>query len=215
VRREHFADLWSRLAVAFGSHPAVEAYGLMNEPAGFKPGEWKLISQMAVEAIRRTGSNKVVLVAGDAYGGAHNWPSINGSEPWIKDPAKNIVYEAHAYFDKQHYGDDASYAAELKEDPNLANRAAQTLFPFVGWVLSNRVRGFIGEYAVPAGDVRWLSLMDNCLAILDEAGISSCYWAAGDYLPPDDHFSLQPLNNYTVDRPQLAHLLQPQAVQLP
>jgi hypothetical protein len=82
-------------------------------------------------------------------------------------------------------------------------------------VLSNRVRGFIGEYAVPSNDVRWLSMMDNCLAILDEAGISSCYWAAGDIWAPDYGFSLQPLNNFAVDRPQLAHLLQAQAVQLP
>lgn len=100
ITADDFADVWSKLAVEFADQPAVAGFGLMNEPWGLPevpPGEpsvWEEFSQAAVDAIRSVGETRSVFVAGDEWGGAWGWPEING-EPWIDDPADNVIYEAH------------------------------------------------------------------------------------------------------------------------
>jgi endoglucanase len=206
VRREHFGDLWKRLSWQFKNDATVVAYGLMNEPHD-QPSDWRAVSQLAVDQIRSNQDPKMILVGGVAWSHAHEWPLVNGRRPWIRDALENVVYEAHCYFDDDHSGKYAkTYQQELNADPNLPNRAAARVLPFIGWCRANNARGIIGEYGVPGDEPGWLTLMDEFLGILDDASMSSFYWAAGDFWPVTYRLSVQPDDPFTSDKPQLAHL---------
>jgi endoglucanase len=203
VSRDHFADLWRRLSEVFRDEPAVVAYGLMNEPHDMGSSDWKGISQAAVDAIRGGKDRKQILVAGDGWSNAHRFGEVNGSRAWIKDPADRVVYEAHCYFDEDcsgHYKLD--YDKELARDARLENRGEERLRPFVRWCRANRVRGFLGEFGIPAGDERWEKVLARFLRALDDAGMDGCYWAAGEWWG-DYPLSLQPRHDFKLAAPQL------------
>ena len=110
LTKADFVDLWRRLSVAFKGRPGVAGYGLMNEPIGIAPAagltparRWEIISQAAVDAIRANGDTTTVLVAGYEWSGVVQW-TRNHPKPWITDPAGNVRYEAHHYFDGDHSG---------------------------------------------------------------------------------------------------------------
>ncbi len=218
VSGAELGDLWARLVGEFGSHPAVEAYGVMNEPSEMN-GTWKDVSRDAVNAIRqaeqdyRTANNikpenypsKVILVAGDDFSSAHRWIKVNGPENWIADG--NVVYEAHCYFDASNEGQYVqTYEQELAYDRRLEQRGPDRLAPFAKWCRDNQVRGLIGEYGIPNNDSRWLPVLDRFLEALDAEGMTSCYWAAGekwgDYI-----LSIQPRKSVPHDVLPLTHLV--------
>lgn len=77
--------------------------------------------------------------------------------------------------------------------------------PFVEWLKTNNLRGFIGEYGVPGDDERWLVCLDNFLDYLSKENINGTYWAAGaqwnKYI-----LSIHPDDNYQTDKIQLGVL---------
>ncbi|HVX62116.1 MAG TPA: glycoside hydrolase family 5 protein [Pirellulales bacterium] len=182
VTREHFADLWSQLSEAFVDEPAIEAYGLMNEPHDMGSSDWKAISQRAVDAIRARGDRQWIFVPGDGWSNSNYFRDINGPQAWVRDPLGRVAYEAHCYFDYNYSGAyRLSYEEEFKRDPELEQRGGKRLQQFIEWLRANEVRGFLGEFGVPS-DSRWLRIMEDCLHTLDAAGIEGCYWAAGEWL---------------------------------
>jgi endoglucanase len=206
VSSADLADVWARLSNEFHNEPAVYAYGLMNEPHDMGTADWRQISQIALNAIRNTGDTKLTTVPGNDYANADLWPLVNGPVSWIVDPANNFVYEAHTYFDRDYSGSYArTYDQELALDPTLPTRGQQRLKKFTDWCQTNHVRGYLGEYGVPNTDARWLTVLDGFLAALDTVGLDGTYWAAGEWWNGYT-LSVQPLNNFTVDRPQLAVL---------
>jgi endoglucanase len=200
------ADVWMRLSNEFGGEPAVYAYGLMNEPHDMGTADWRQISQIALNAIRNNGDTKLTMVPGVAYASAEAWPTVNGPVGWIIDPANNFAYEAHTYFDQNNSGRyDRTYDQELALDPALATRGQRRLKNFTDWCQTNHVRGYLGEYGVPNTDARWLAVLDGFLTALDALGLDGTYWAAGEWWG-NYTLSVQPLNNFTEDRPQLGVL---------
>lgn len=122
LTRFDFADLWGRLSLAFRDEAAVLGYGLMNEPTdmaaagSMSPGRtWERASQEALNRIRRNGDRRLVLVAGYAWSGVQGWADVHPA-PWISDPAANVRYEAHHYWDRDNSGDyPDSYASEVAD----------------------------------------------------------------------------------------------------
>jgi nucleotide-binding universal stress UspA family protein len=114
---ELFADLWDRLSDALADQPGILAYDLMNEPVYLVDNEedvggaqvWEAASQAAVEAIRANGDDKLIMVAGYQWSNAQTWTE-NHDDAWIDDPADNIRYEAHHYWQRE---EDNSYDTEL------------------------------------------------------------------------------------------------------
>ena len=181
VTRAHFADLWSRLSAAFADEPAVEAYGLMNEPHDMGASDWKAISQAAVDAIRARGDRKQILVPGESWSNSDHFIDVNGPQAWIRDPLGRTAYEAHCYFDSDYSGNyRQSYDEELSRDPDLEQRGVKRPKQFFEWLRTNEVPGLVGEFGVPP-EPRWLEVMRHFLQALDEAGIEGCYWAAGEW----------------------------------
>jgi endoglucanase len=207
VSTADFIDLWLRLSREFKDEPAVLAYGLVNEPHDMGTADWRTISQSTLAAIRASGDNKLIMVPGDHWSSASQWVEMNGAKSWITDPADNFIYEAHTYFDGDRTGTyQKTYEVELADEPDLPTIGPRRLQPFVDWCRDNGVKGFLGEFGIPDDDPRWLDVLDNFMTALDEAGMPATYWAAGE-LWGKYPLSVQPTNDFSTDRPQMAVLL--------
>ena len=179
----------------------------LNEPHDMGRSDWKAISQHAVNAIRKLEDSKMILVAGDGWSNAHRFAEVNGPTAWIQDPFNNFAYEAHCYFDADHTGTyTKSFDAELRADAELAQRPIKRLMPFVEWCLTNKVRGFIGEFGVPKGDERWNDLLGSFVETMRRVNMGGCYWAGGEWWG-DYSLSIQPSGRGEVRAPQMEQLL--------
>ena len=67
-----FGDFWARLADALDPYPEV-ILGLMNEPYGLTPGDWVVMANAGIAAIRTAGSTHLIAVPGTRWSGAHSW----------------------------------------------------------------------------------------------------------------------------------------------
>ncbi|MCO7544143.1 glycoside hydrolase family 5 protein [Stutzerimonas nitrititolerans] len=173
-----FADVWRRLAIEVGDHPALSGYGLMNEPHNTN-GLWPEAALAASQAIRQIEQEHWIYVAGDRYSSAWHWPKSNTrliDDPWMRDPRNNLVYEAHMYLDRDTSG--MYYDTTETFAPTLGIDRAR---PFVDWLKENGLRGYIGEFGVPAYAADAIDAMDNLLGYLRENCIPLTYWAAGPW----------------------------------
>jgi endoglucanase len=172
-----FADTWKRIAQKIGQHPALSGYGLMNEPN--TKGLWPEAALAAAKAIRTVDRTHWIYVAGDRYSSAWHWPQSNTqliADPWMRDPANNLVFEAHMYLDWDTSG---SYANKSETfAPDLGITRAK---PFVDWLRANKLRGFIGEMGVPNYAPDAIVAMDNLLGYLRDNCVPLSYWAAGPW----------------------------------
>lgn len=193
---EQFSDLWRRLALALRDDDTVSAFGLMNEPHDMGGSNWKAISQAAVSAIRATGDQRLLLIAGDQWSKAHEFEKTNG-KAWINDPLNHIAYEAHCYLDRDGSGRyELSYDGERLADSKFEERACKRLGCFIEWCRANNVKGFIGEYAVPSDDSRWLPMLERMQAAMREAGMEGAYWGGGEWWGAH-RLSIQPTDGFT------------------
>lgn len=167
-----FQDLWTKLASTLAGQAGLAGYDIMNEPHDLGPGVWPKAAQAAVNGIRSVDMTTTIYVEGTQYASAYYWPWDNGSLK-INDPANNIVYEAHLYFDGDGSG---RYGQTYDRQGAYPNWGVDHVQPFLNWLKQNNVKGFIGEFAVPENDPRWLVVLDNFLSTLNQAGVPSTYW---------------------------------------
>ena len=186
-----FADLWSRLAEHYKDNSFI-VFGLMNEPKQ-SADAWAAIAQVAIDAIRKTGATQVILVPGANWSGAHAWMNkagtMSNAEALVNlhDPAQNMAFEAHDYFDQDSSG---THPTCVSEDIGV-----ERLQGFTAWLRQHKFKGFFGEFGASKDPV--------CLAALkktldyvnanNDVWFGWTYWAAaawfGDYMfniyPPD------------------------------
>jgi endoglucanase len=196
-----FADVWNRLAAYYKDETAIWAYGIMNEPNA-TGGTWPAIAQAAIDSIRKDDLVHHILLAGDSWSNATGWTSKNPTITTVNDPAGRLIYEAHCYFDAGLDGYYGSYDSELGS-PTLG---VEKVKEFVEWLEARGARGFLGEYAVPRDDSRWLTTLNNYMAYIQAHGLSGTYWAGGAWWPSDNLTNCEPTSNPTTDRPQMSVL---------
>lgn len=237
VPREAFADLWRRLATEFKDNPAIWGYGLMNEPSG--KCEWLKTAQAAIDAIRAVDPKTRIVVANDYPGWATTravqrekdlaaWAEQHMPIPTpdaLHDPAQNLVFEVHVYFDHDASGTyRKDYASEIarRDGPEVRvgpNTGVDRVRPFAAWLAKHQAKGFIGEYSAPANpdtDPRWLETLGNFLAFLDDHCIPNTYWSGGTRWTPGHAWVIErsgwstslPAEEREKDRPQLEILQQ-------
>lgn len=200
VTQAHFADVWSRLATAFASHPAVVGFHIMNEPqgtGGLTRATWYACAQAAVTAIRAVSSTVVCRVGGWQWSDCYNWTVNNPSGTWITDPASKTWYEAHQYFSELENGDYTTYANAVAHaqaqghvagtNPDaLHTKVLYDLGQFAAWCTTYGVKGVIGETSVPGntavtGDqALWNTLFNAYLARCDTLRMNVNYWSTGE-----------------------------------
>ncbi len=182
VSVQQFADFWAKLATELKGSPALLGYDIMNEPHDMGiPGIWKTAAQAAVDAIRRVDMNSVIYVEGDGWSGAHSWMSIN-RDFIINDPANNIVYQAHQYFDRDSSG---TYNGNFDQEGAYLNIGVDRLKPFADWLKANNLKGFIGEFGVPSDDWRWLEVQKRFVDAMNAYGIDGTVWGGGFWWYPE------------------------------
>ncbi|KTT13138.1 cellulase [Pseudomonas oryzihabitans] len=174
VTNFNYWDLTYRLAYQWGNHAALYGYDIMGKPNG-ADSSWPVTAQSGIDGVRTMDRTHPVIVQGNAWGSAVNWPSASNALLGLKDPANNLIYAANVYLDQDGSG---NYAAQDMNsvDPQVGVNRVK---PFVEWLKRNGKRGMIAEFGVPAGDSRWLTATDNLLAYLQQNCMPLTYWAAG------------------------------------
>ena len=194
-------DLWSRLATHFKNRPQV-AFGIMNEPWKIEAGEWRLIAEDTVAAIRRTGARNLVLVPGTRWSGGHSWyaggnDSNAAALSAFKDPGGNFAFEIHQYLDHDSSGSHSC------SGPKVARARLEGV---TRWLRQQNAKAVLGEFG---GDqtATCLAALDDMLGYLRANGdvwIGWNYWAAGDWWG-DYPYGIQPSADGK-DKPQAAVL---------
>lgn len=183
------ADFWGKLAQELKGFGAVVGYDLMNEPHGLPGGSatWASAAQAAVDAIRKVDMTHEIHVEGYGWATASTWVANNANLK-ISDPANNIVYQAHLYFDANNSGTyKSSYDAE-GANPMIG---VQRLQPFFDWLKANNAKGFIGEFNAPDSDPRWAVVLDNAMKAMQANGVSGTLWGGGSMWRDDYMMNLR------------------------
>ncbi len=197
-----FQAFWVRLASILRNHPAIWGYGIMNEPHDMgDPNIWPTTAQQVINGIRSVDMQTRILISGDNWSQAQHWQTHNDELDLI-DPANNIFYEAHQYFDHNGSG---TYLGTYDQEGAHPMIGAERIVPFSNWLSRRNARGFIGEFGVPDDDPRWLAVLRNFLMALQEKQLPAAYWAAG---PRWGRYrlSIEPVNGE--DRPQTGTLIE-------
>lgn len=198
---EAFSSFWGRLVEELaGYEHSIYGYGLINEPYDMLPEvPWVKIAQAAIFEIRKRDMKTPIIVGGNRWSSADRWLEVSDELKYLYDPAHNIIFEAHVYFDEDASGIYRRSYDEEKANPYIG---VERLRPFVKWLQEHNFRGFVGEYGIPADDERWAVCLDNMLSYMQEKGLNGTYWAAGakwhKYI-----LGVQPLDGYKVDMPQV------------
>jgi aryl-phospho-beta-D-glucosidase BglC (GH1 family) len=200
LTKEHFGDVWKKLALELKSFTNIWGYDIMNEPYGLSPGVWQETAQIAINAIRSVDTETPIVVEGESYAAASTWPTTGGKLINLVDPSNKIIFQAHTYFDADKTGlyVQENYDKEVTSPTMHIDR----LSPFVNWLNENNVKGILGEFGVPRNDARWLTMLDEVLAYLKKNGVSATYWVGGNGYA-NDKVSVQPLEDFTVERAQM------------
>ena len=200
---EHFCQVWRLLAKEFKDYECIWAYEIMNEPYGMLTSTpWVQIAQQGIYAVREYDTRTAILIDGDSFASARNWQSVSDNLRTLNDPADNLIFSAHCYFDHDSSGE---YSRSYDNSGANAQTGVTRLKPFVDWCNRYGKRGFVGEYGIPDDDSRWLTVLENALNYLKDNGMGGTYWAAG-HRWGDYKLAVHPTNNYTTDRPQMAIL---------
>ncbi|AMU96720.1 cellulase [Xanthomonas citri pv. aurantifolii] len=204
-----FTDLWRRLALAFNSDNAV-MFGLMNEPNNISASEWAGAAQAAIDAIRRTGANNLILVPGALWTGAHSWysPTTDGYSnatalTSIYDPLNRYAFEVHQYLDADSSGTSSTCVSSTIGAERLRN--------FTQWLRTNGKRGFLAEFGT-ANNAVCNQALQGMLAHMEanaDVWLGWTWWAAGSWWNLSYAYNVHP-NKDGTDKPQMA-ILSPQA----
>jgi endoglucanase len=193
-----FEDFWSRIATRYKNNRNV-MFGLMNEPNKQSAEDWANMAQAAIYAIRKTGAKQKILVPGTRWTGAHSWLKgfIGASNAEalqnIRDPANNMAFELHQYFDRDSSGTKPEC---VSEDVGVERITAVT-----EWLRTNKQKGFLGEFGASV-DPTCLAALDKTLNYLQnnkDVWIGWTYWSGGKWFgkymfgiyPPNVKDSLQ------------------------
>lgn len=198
---QHFAQAWAAIARELRDEPGLFGYGLCNEPHDMLPQcPWDSIAQVAIDSIRTVDRKTPIVVGGNEWSSAARWQQLSDMLKDLHDPADNLIFEAHCYFDSDASG---IYRKGYDEEGAYPTIGIDRARPFVEWCERNGKRGLLGEYGVPADDPRWLECLDLFLNYLHQHNIGGTYWAAGarwnKYI-----LGVHPEDDYTKDRPQVA-----------
>lgn len=202
VNPEAFYDFWERLANKFKDNPKVQ-FGLMNEPLGNTPFDWRDYAKGAINAIRaRTDAVNLVTVPGTFYTGAHNWLGYNDTAfRNFKDPAGNMVIEVHQYLNPGSSGNNGM--CDLDAHERFIN--------FTNWCKQYGFQAMLGEFGVSDVSTETecnTEITQSMQYMQNNRDVWRGYtlWGAGAQWSKTYHYRLNPpQNDYDsgIDAPQL------------
>jgi endoglucanase len=225
-------DFWTKLGGHYKDNGRV-IFNLMNEPAAMPTEQLVTTTNHVIAGIRSTGATNIIHVPGNSWTGAHSWTQNWYGTPNsvamlnVVDPARNIVFEVHQYFDYNSSGSVNSSSSNPQigatGNPNNTNIGVERLAAFTNWLRTNNLRGFLGEFALPNdrfGDGskttgstvnqprvadETLSNALNYIAANDDVWEGWAWWGGGPWWNSGSYmFGLGPSNNdYTDPAPSV------------
>lgn len=195
-----FADLWRRLSSQWVSTPSV-MFNLVNEPHDIGSEQWVDAANAAIAAIRATGATNPVVVPGNGWTGAHSWAQSSYGTPNsvamlnVKDPANNVIFEAHQYLDATSGGANGQCMS--------TTIGKERLEPFVTWLRAHGYKGMIGELAGGNNATCNAAIADMLTYMMASTDVLVGWqWWAGGPQWGNYEFSLEPTGG--TDKPQMA-----------
>ena len=61
--------------------------------------QWPIAAQAGIDGIRTIDSSRPIMIEGNGWAEATRWAQWNDSLLKLRDPANNLIFQAHAYFD--------------------------------------------------------------------------------------------------------------------
>ena len=202
---EHFADGWKRIAAEFKDFKNIWGYDLMNEPVSIDINTLKNNYQTAINAIREVDTNAYIVVEGKNYAGSQGWATSSDLLKQLVDPTgKDIIFQAHCYFDDNNSGTYLHSWANLYSTTLYKTR----LDPWVKWLRDNNKRGLLGEFGVPYlgapnSDPGYMEIIENVVKYLKENQITSTYWCGGTFYETNA-LTIQPDKDYYTEKSTMA-----------
>lgn len=201
-----YQDLWTKLATRLKGNAGLYGYDIMNEPYDMpNSSAWPTAAQAAVNAIRAVDMNTTIYMEGTQWSSAENWIANNNNLN-ISDPANKLVYEAHQYFDDG----SGTYTKTYDQVSATPTSGVTRVQPFLNWLQQHSYKGYLGEFAVPDNDARWLVLLNNVLKTLQSNGVPGTNWEytfhdAGDPSWYNTHslLNVNPADNSGNEMPQM------------
>ncbi|KAK7453472.1 hypothetical protein VKT23_011748 [Stygiomarasmius scandens] len=177
---EDFGAFWTELANRFVDNEKV-IFGINNEPHDM---DTQLIvdnNQAAIDGIRSTGAQQLIIAPGNGFTGGHSWTQTtgaNGDAPssdfmaQISDPLNNTAIDIHEYLDQ-----DFSGSHDTCTQPGPANLDALT-----SWLQENGFKAMITEFG-GGSNQDCFDMINEMLQYLadNDVYIGWAAWAAGPF----------------------------------
>jgi len=209
--RDAFVRQWTTIATRFRGHPALWAYGLVNEPGQLQPTtpdlDYLATQERAARAIRAVDPTSTILVAAKMADGPEGFVDLRPI------PVAGVAYEVHLYvpmaFTHQGVeGDTVGVRYPGIIAGHQADRAAlrRVLEPVRRFQTIHGVRIYVGEFSA----VRWApgaaAYLTDCIALFEEFGWDWTYHAYREWpgwsLEPGVHHLRRPDGSaYPADDP--------------
>jgi endoglucanase len=144
ITNQNYAGFWKKIASEFKDYDNIYGYGLMNEPHDLPDSiSWFKMAQLAIDSIRMVDTKNTIVVGGNSWSSAKRWLTESDTLKFLKDPAENLMFEAHCYFDKDGSG---TYKYSYEEEEGTPEKGIQLVAPFVEWLSQNNLKGIVGEF---------------------------------------------------------------------
>jgi len=173
-----FGEFWEELAGRFKDNGKV-IFGINNEPHDMPTSLVLANDQAAVDGIRNSGAENLIIAPGNGYTGGHAWlQSSQGDDPsgdymyMLTDPLNNTAFDIHEYLDSDFSG------GHLE----CAQAAATNLDPLTAWLKQYGFKAMITEFGAANTTQCEPYLQDLINYMADnEEYIGWTAWAAGPF----------------------------------
>lgn len=184
-----FADLWQRVALAYGGNVRV-MFGLSNEPNNMSTVQWFAAAQAAVTAIRGAGATNLIFVPGNGYSQPSGWTGnwydtapvkVSNAAAWtsiLSDPLKRLVVSVHTYFDSTGGGVNQN---EIVSTTVIRDR----LQPVVDWARPLGLKVHLSEFGCNKITPNALTAVTDAIAYMDANCDVMLGWSWWTYGPKD------------------------------
>lgn len=178
------ADFWVKFDTMYGSHPAIWAYGIANEPYSMTNQEVFDRHQTVITTLRKQ-TNKLLLISGNQYSTARDWETYGKHLFNLVDPANNLMFEGHGYLNNSGIYDETTKMIAVAEGDYIAK-----FEPMYNICKAAGKKMFIGEFGLVKDNASTIKAGIALMKWMVEKNIPGTYWADGMGWPAADQLAL-------------------------